>query len=37
MYQDTLAYFLRNLQTSWANISRVPRIKKAKNSGYCFI
>ena len=31
-----LAYFLRNLQTSRANNSRIVRIKNAKFSGYCF-
>ena len=31
-----LAYFLRNLQTSWADDSRILRIKNAKFSGYCF-
>ena len=30
------AYFLRNLQTSRANNSRIVRIKNAKFSGYCF-
>ena len=31
-----LAYFLKNLQTSGANISRILRIKIAKFSGYSF-
>ena len=31
-----LAYFLRNLQTSRANNSRILRIKSAKFSRYCF-
>ena len=31
-----VAYFLRNLQTSRANNSRVLRIKDVKFSGYCF-
>ena len=31
-----LAYFLRNLQTSRANNSRILTIKNAKFSGYCF-
>ena len=30
------AYFLRNLQTSWANNLSVFRIKNAKFSGHCF-
>ena len=30
------AYFLRNLQTSRANNSRILSIKNAKFSGYCF-
>ena len=30
------AYFLRNLQTSWANNLSVFRIKNAKFSGPCF-
>ena len=32
---EKLAYFLRNLQTSRANISRILRIKNAEFSGYC--
>ena len=35
-YVKKLAFFLRNLQTSWANNSRILRIKNAKFSGYCF-
>ena len=31
-----LPYFLRNLQTSRPNNSRILRIKNAKYSGYCF-
>ena len=31
-----LAYFLRNLQTPRANISRILRIKNAKFWGFCF-
>ena len=31
-----LAYFLKNLQTSQANNSRVLRVKNAKYSGHCF-
>ena len=31
-----LAYFLKNLQTSRANNSRILSIKNAKFSGYCF-
>ena len=31
-----IAYFLRNLQTSRVNNSRILRIKNAKFSGYCF-
>ena len=31
-----LAYFLRNLQTSRANNSKILGIKNAKSSGYCF-
>ena len=31
-----LAYFLRNLQTSWANNLRILGNKKGKLSGYCF-
>ena len=31
-----LAHFLRNLQTSQANNSRILRIKNTKLSGYCF-
>ena len=31
-----LAYFLRNLHTSWANISRILSIKKANFWEYCF-
>ena len=30
-----LAYFLKNLQNSWANNSRILMIKNAKFSGYC--
>ena len=33
---EKLAYFFRNLQSSWANYSRIPRIKNAKFLGYCF-
>ena len=33
--QLKLAYFLRNLQTSLANNSRILRIKNSKFSGYC--
>ena len=31
-----LAYFLRNLQISWANKLKILRIKNAKFSRYCF-
>ena len=31
-----LAYFLRNLQTSQADNSKILRIKNVKSSGYCF-
>ena len=31
-----LAYFLKNLQTSRADYSRILRIKNVKFSGYCF-
>ena len=31
-YAKKLAYFLRNLQTSWANNSRILRIKNVKFS-----
>ena len=31
-----IAYFLRNLQTSRTNNSRILRTKNAKFSGYCF-
>ena len=31
-----LGFFLRNLQTSQSNNSRIPKIEKAKFSGYCF-
>ena len=34
-YAKKLAYFLRNLQTSWANNPRILRIKHVKFSGYC--
>ena len=33
---NMLAYFLRNLQTSWVNNSGILRIKNVKFSGYCF-
>ena len=33
---EKLAYFVRNLQTSRANNSRILMIKNAKFSGYCF-
>ena len=29
-------FFLKKLQTTWANNSRILRIKNAKFSGYCF-
>ena len=35
-YVKKLAYFLRSLQTSLANNSRILRIKYAKFPGYCF-
>ena len=35
-YVKKFAYFLRNLQTLRTNNSRIPRIKNAKFSGYCF-
>ena len=34
--RQKLAYFLRHLETSWVNNSRILWIKKAKFSGYCF-
>ena len=34
--REILVYFLRNLQTSQANNSRILRIKNAKFSGHCF-
>ena len=34
-YAKKLAYFLRNLQTSWTNNSRILRIKNVEFSGYC--
>ena len=35
-YVKKLAYFLKNLQTSRPNNSRILRVKSAKLSGYCF-
>ena len=35
-FRNKLAYFLRHLQTSRANNTRISRIKNAKVSGYCF-
>ena len=35
-YVKKFAYFLRNLQTLRTNNSRIPRIKTAKFSWYCF-
>ena len=37
-FDSVLKYveLLRNVKTSWANNSRILRIKNAKFSGYCF-
>ena len=35
-HSETKEYFLRNLQTARSNNSRIPRIKNAKFSWYCF-
>ena len=35
-YLIQVACFKRNLQSSWANNSRILKIKNAKFAGYCF-